>query len=146
MSIKLNFPGGSVVEADYRGHRVRTDQPVAAGGGDTAPAPFDLFLVSIATCAGFYAVRFCQERGIATEGLEVSLDTVKNPETKRIGTMAIDVKLPQEFPLKYRAAIVRSIDQCAVKRHIVEPPGFEIRVDDSAAASGDAATAGAAAE
>jgi ribosomal protein S12 methylthiotransferase accessory factor len=30
------------------------------------------------------------------------------------------------FPEKYRDAIVRAADQCAVKRHILEPPRFEV--------------------
>ena len=35
--------------------RIHTDQPAPAGG-DSAPSPFDLFLASIATCMGFYAI------------------------------------------------------------------------------------------
>src|ERR1035438_8052938 len=69
VNIKVSFDGKFV---GRNGHRVRTDQP-RPHGEDSAPAPFDLFLASIATCMGFYALRFCQERGIATEGLGLSL-------------------------------------------------------------------------
>ena len=62
------------------------DRPAAARGGTTPPpAPFELFLASIATCMGYYALRFCQERGIATEGLGLSLETVRDEEKKRLG-------------------------------------------------------------
>ena len=43
----------------------------------------------------------------------------------------IAVQLPAGFPEKYRAAIERAIDHCAVKKHIVEPPRFEISVSEA---------------
>jgi putative redox protein len=115
------------VEADVKGHRVRTDQP-RPHGEDSAPAPFDLFLASIATCMGFYALRFCQERGIATEGLGLSLETVRDEAKKRLATIKVALTLPPGFPEKYTGAIQRAVDQCAVKKHMVEPPAFELTV------------------
>ena len=58
----MSFPGGRAVDARIGEHLVRTDQPEKYGGGGAAPPPFDLFLASIGTCAGFYALRFCQKR------------------------------------------------------------------------------------
>ena len=127
MNIAVSFPGGVAVEADVKGHRVRTDQP-RPHGEDSAPAPFDLFLASIATCMGFYALRFCQERGIATEGLGLSLETVRDVEKKRLATINVALTLPPGFPEKYMGAIQRAVDQCAVKKHMVEPPAFELTV------------------
>lgn len=126
MPMEMRFPGGVAVEALHAGLTIRTDQPVKAGGGGTAPAPFDLFLASIGTCAGFYALRFCQERQIATDDLAVTMDWERSPETKLITRIRIDVKLPAAFPEKYRAAILRAVDQCAVKRHLFEPPKIEV--------------------
>jgi ribosomal protein S12 methylthiotransferase accessory factor len=124
---QVSFPGGVAVEASAKGHTVRTDQP-APLGGDSAPAPFDLFIASIATCMGFYALRFCQERGIATEGLGLSLETVRDVEKKRLSTIKTALTLPPGFPEKYRGAIERAVDQCAVKKHMIEPPAFELSV------------------
>ena len=126
MPMEVRFPGGVAVEAIHAGMTIRTDQPVAAGGAGSAPSPFDLFLVSIATCAGFYALRFCQERGLPTEGLGVTMDWERSPETKLISKIRISVKLPEGFPEKYRAAILRATDQCAVKKHLVSPPEIEV--------------------
>jgi putative redox protein len=127
MNLEVTFREGVAVDVSYRGHTIQTDQPTPAGD-DAAPSPFDLFLASIATCAGFYALRFCQERNISTQGLGVTLIPERQTESKRIGTMRIEVRLPEGFPEKYRAAILRAIDQCAVKKHIVEPPEFAIEV------------------
>ena len=79
----MSFPGGKKVDAHIKGFTVSTDQPERAGGEGTAASPFDLFLSSIATCAGIYALGFCQNKGLSTEGLKLTLDTEKNPETRR---------------------------------------------------------------
>lgn len=126
--MKVTFPGGLAVDAHYKGHTIHTDQPEKHGGGNTASAPFDLFLASIATCAGLYALRFCEQREIPAEELAVTLEPVRDPESKRIGTIRIEVHLPKDFPEKYHAAVVRAIDQCAVKRHIVDPPDFDVQI------------------
>jgi len=127
VNIAVSFPGGVAVEADVKGHKVRTDQPPPLGGG-TAVSPFDLFLASIATCMGFYALRFCQERGIATEGLGLSLETVSDEAKKRIATIRVALTLPPGFPERYGDAIRRAVDQCAVKKQMFEPPAFELTV------------------
>jgi ribosomal protein S12 methylthiotransferase accessory factor len=125
MAMTISFPGGVAVDATFKGHTIRTDQP-APLGGDAAPSPFDLFLASIGTCMGFYALRFCQERKIATDGLALDVEPVRDPDGKRVATMKITLRLPDEFPEKYSEAIQRAIDHCAVKRAMSEPPEFEL--------------------
>ena len=127
----VSFPGGVAVAATYEGHTVHTDQPVQSGGNDSAMSPFDLFFASIATCMGFYALRFCQGRGLSTEGLRLTLDPIREQEGKHVTLVRIAVQLPVGFPEKYRAAIERAIDHCAVKKHIVEPPRFELSLSDA---------------
>ncbi len=146
MEMRISFPGGAAaVNAEFGGHLVQTDQPQRAGGDGSAPAPFDLFLASIGTCAGFYALSFCQKRDIDTRDLSVRLETIRDPERKRVGRIVINVELPSEFPAKYRAAIVRAIDQCAVKRHIIEAPEFTVEVSMPTATAAAAAPAAPAA-
>jgi putative redox protein len=125
-SMEMTFPGGVAVDAHFEGMTIRTDQPVRHGGGGTAPAPFELFLASIGTCAGFYALRFCQERQIPTDGMSVSMAWERNPETKLISDIRIRITLPPGFPEKYRTAVVRAADQCAVKKHLLEAPAIEV--------------------
>jgi len=122
----ITFPGGVRVNALYNGFETATDQPEKNGGENTAPAPFDLFLVSLGTCAGFYALRFCQQRELSVDGMQMSLKTVRNPETKRLDRIEIILHLPHGFPEKYRSAIIRATDQCAVKKVLVDPPEIEL--------------------
>ena len=125
MDMQITFPGGVAVNAQYGGYTVATDQPPPLGAG-TAPSPFALFLASLGTCAGFFALRFCQEREIDAADLRLGLTFERDPQSKRIGRIQIHVEPPTGFPEKYRAALARAIDQCTVKRHIVEPPEFEV--------------------
>jgi ribosomal protein S12 methylthiotransferase accessory factor len=124
--IKVTFPGGYRVDAEYKGFVIKTDQPVYDGGDGSAPAPFDLFMASIATCAGYYVLAFCKEREIPTDHAGVVMRMEKNPETKMIGKIVVEINLPAEFPEKYKKAIIRAVDLCSVKAHMIRPPAFEI--------------------
>lgn len=127
MSITVSFPGGVRVDATYRGNVVQTDQPEPLGQ-NSAMSPFDLFLASIATCMGFYALRFCQERALSTEGLALTLNPVRDPATKRLTTIQVHMKAPAGFPEKYDKALHRAVDQCAVKKALFDPPAIEIEI------------------
>lgn len=126
MQIDVAFPGGKAVDARVGRHLIHTDQPERFGGGDTGPAPFELFLASIATCMGIYALEFCQKRDISTDGLALTMHTERDKETKLVHSVRVGLKLPANFPDKYVKAIERAMDQCAVKRHMLEPPSFQI--------------------
>ena len=69
--MEITFDGGKVITAHTRGHSIVTDQPLDNGGGDTAAAPFDLYLASIGTCAGVYVKSFCDNRQIPTDGIRI---------------------------------------------------------------------------
>src|SRR5262249_7144772 len=125
-AVEVRFPGGLEVEAVHGVFTIVTDQPVSQGGSGAAPSPFDLFLASIGTCAGLYALKFCQQRNLDTEGLALSLTPVKDADGKRVAGIRIVITLPPGFPEKYREAILRAVDQCKVKRHILEAPAFEV--------------------
>jgi hypothetical protein len=38
----------------------------------------------------------------------------------------LDIQLPPDFPEKYKTAVIRAADQCAVKKHLENPPTFEV--------------------
>ncbi|MCK8059329.1 MULTISPECIES: OsmC family protein [unclassified Fusibacter] len=124
----VSFPGNKKVNCSVRDFVVATDQPERAGGDDTAPTPFELFLASIATCAGIYAAGFCEKRGLSTEGMSLELDTEKDEETGLIGNVKLVLHTAADFPEKYHKAIINSMDLCAVKKHMQNPPTFEIEV------------------
>jgi putative redox protein len=124
--MEITFDGGKVVTAHTQGHAIRTDQPLDNGGGNTAPAPYDLFLASIGTCAGIYVKSFCDNRNIPTEGVKILQSYVWNKETGLPLNIKLDIKLPAGFPEKYKASLIHVADLCKVKKTIASPPVFEI--------------------
>jgi len=127
MDIVVTFPGGKRTEAVSGGHTVITDQPVSNGGEDSAPSPFNLFLVSIASCAAIYVIFFCQKRDIPLDDIRVVQSTERDPDTRAVTRVSIDVELPADFPEKYRSALLKAIDLCTVKKTIQNPPEFDLR-------------------
>ncbi|MFI5345510.1 MAG: OsmC family protein [Elusimicrobiota bacterium] len=129
--MRIRFPGNRKVSAEFDGLTVMTDQPNEAGGDGSAPAPFDLFLASLGTCAGIFVLSFCQKRGISTDGLEI-VQTMEWDEAKHlVAKVALRIVLPKDFPDKYRDSLVKTAELCTVKRHLHEPPRFEITTNSA---------------
>jgi len=118
MAIDVYFDGGKRVNAVIHGFTVSTDQPVRSGGDESALSPFNLFLASLATCAGFYVKAFCDQRNIATDGITLSMEYEVSPATHLIAKILIEIKVPSGFPEKYDAAVINAAAVCAVKRHL----------------------------
>lgn len=125
-NFEVFFPGGKRVAAKYRGFVVETDQPEVAGGDNSAPSPFDLFLASLATCAGYFVLSFCQQRNISTEGVRLTQRMHFDRETHLISKVEIEIQLPADFPEQYRSAVIRAAELCTVKRHLQVPPAIEV--------------------
>ncbi|HOW84673.1 MAG TPA: OsmC family protein [Candidatus Aminicenantes bacterium] len=126
--LKVAFGDNYRIDVAFKGFTIRTGQPVGDGGDGSAPSPFDLFLSSLAACAGYYALAFCQERQLQTEGLGLTMTAERGEVSKMIDRIVFTVDLPRGFPEKYRFALTKAIDHCTVKSHILRPPQFEIVV------------------
>jgi len=124
--MEIVFPGGKKVDAFYKGFKIETDQPAHSGGKGLAPAPFDLFLTSIGTCAGIYVLSFCLERDIPADNIKLILRTERNHETRMITKIEIEIQLSPEFPDKYKKAVVKAAELCTVTRHLYNPPVFDV--------------------
>ncbi len=121
MDMTIGFPGGDRVDASFNGLTVATSQD------GTAPAPFELFLASIGTCAGIYVSRFCRQRGLPAEGIRLRQHVTWSPSEHRVTRIELSIELPADFPEAYRDAVVRSAQLCAVKKHLERPPEIEVR-------------------
>ncbi|NPV56420.1 MAG: osmotically inducible protein OsmC [Anaerolineae bacterium] len=126
MDMIIEFPGGARVDATLGPYTVRTDQPPAGGGEGSAPTPFSLFLASIGTCAGIYVLGFCQQRGLPTDGIRIIQRSHRDMTTGLIGEIDLEIQVPPTFPENYYEALVRSANLCAVKKHLENPPKFNV--------------------
>jgi len=122
MEMIIDFPGGARVDAHFGNTTVNTDQPPEA----SAPTPFAIFLASIGTCAGIYVLGFCQQRGLPTDGIRIIQRMHSDPFSGMIGKIDLEIQVPPTFPEKYEPALIRAADLCAVKKHMEQPPQFEV--------------------
>ncbi len=129
MDILIDFPGGARVDAHYGPFTIATDQPPES----SAPPPFALFLASLGTCAGIYVLAFCRRRGLDTDGIQILQRVSAGPDgmVKHVG---LEIQLPTGFPEKYRDALIRSAEQCAVVKHLEQPPVIEVTTSSPAMA------------
>jgi len=125
MAMEISFPGGKKVDAHFKGFTIKTDQSEKDGGEGSAPTPSFLFLASLGTCAGIFALNFCQKRKIDTQKLKLVLDFKTNEKSHMVEKIRLTLTLPPSFPEKYIPAIVKAVDLCYVKKHLHEPPEFE---------------------
>ena len=94
--------------------------------GRFGPSPFELFLSSLGTCAGIYVLGFCKQRNLPTAGIRIVEQINHSPLTGMVETIGLEIQVPAGFPEKYCAALIRSAEQCAVKKHLEKPPRFDI--------------------
>ncbi len=120
MEMEIVFPGGARVDA------VAGDMVIPTNQDGSAPAPFGLFLASIGTCAGIYVLSFCQQRGLPTDDIKIMQRMDVNPMTRMIDRIELDIQVPPDFPEKYKDAVIRAADLCAVKKHMEQPPEFDV--------------------
>ncbi len=121
MEMIIDFPGGSRVDAHFDNFTVATDQPPVA----SAPAPFDVFLAAIGTCAGIYVLGFCKQRGLPTDGIRI-VERIHDGPGHMVEKIDLEIQIPDSFPEKYRDSLIRAAELCKVKKHLENPPKFEI--------------------
>jgi len=122
MDFKVKLEGGRRVSTQIGDHQIMTDQPVKHGGDNSAPAPYDLFVASIGTCAGFYVQSYCQSKGIDSTGIDITLTLKHDLETKKISGFVTTIHVPEGLPKKLHSALKKVAEQCAVTKTIMNNP------------------------
>ncbi|WP_432137008.1 MULTISPECIES: OsmC family protein [unclassified Streptomyces] len=121
---------GDAYTVDIRGHRFQVDQPVDAGGTDTAPTPTELFAASLATCVAFYAGRYLDRHGLPRAGLRVRTEfTMAADRPARVTALRIVVVPPPELPERRREALLAVASHCTVHNTLRQPPAVEIALE-----------------
>jgi ribosomal protein S12 methylthiotransferase accessory factor len=96
------------------------------GGENSAPSPFDLFLASLGTCAGYYVLAFCQRKSLPTDEITLTLSAVRDEAAHKITRIEIHIALPSDFPMDYVDACIRAAEQCAVKSYLKDALRVEV--------------------
>lgn len=116
-------------EAAVRGHKIISDQPKESGGNDSGPTPPELFIASLGTCIGVYAVWYCQKHKIPYEGMKINLSWTKSKTPPaRIDYIESHLSLPQGCPEEHKEGLLAQVEKCLVHNSIKQTPEIKIIV------------------
>lgn len=72
-SVHLKNIAGYVQHIQARSHTLMADEPVASGGTDTGPAPYELLLAGLAACTSLTLRMYADRKGWPLQGISVDL-------------------------------------------------------------------------
>ena len=101
--------------------------PYMNGGEITMnESPFVVFLATAGMCSAVFVRAFAQQRGINHRDIVITQVMDYDQTTNHVNSIVIDLKMPEGFPEKYVSAIKKVVNQCPVKKHLLDAPSFEV--------------------
>lgn len=108
-------------------HTVICDQPKENSGADEGMSPPDFLLVSLGTCAGYYAAQYLRARSLPTAGLQIFVSAVKELGPARLASFRIEVRT-QDLDPRHEEPLLRSVKSCLIHNTLAHAPAIEIAV------------------
>ena len=128
MEVFANYLGASQFEATAQGHKVFCDQPLENGGFDEGMTPPEFLLVSLATCAAYYAAQYLNGRKLPSEGLSVRVSAEKARQPARLASFQIEVIVPG-LDDRHQEDILRAAKACLIHNTLLGAPSIEVSVN-----------------
>lgn len=129
--LSVRYLGGVKFEANCRGHKVISDQPLDVDGEDEGMTPPELLLASLGTCAAFYAAYYLRIHRLPTEGLEVKVNASKERGPARLDDFSIHVSAPG-VDESHHDALLRSVEKCLIHATLSNRPTIRTYVETAA--------------
>jgi uncharacterized OsmC-like protein len=101
------------------------DQPPTNGGFDEGMTPPEFLLVSLGTCAGFYAAQYLKTRSLPADGLRIKVTAHKEKQPARLAHFQIEVTAPDLDP-QHQAGILRAVKSCLIHNTLLNAPAIDI--------------------
>lgn len=108
-----------------RGHTLSADEPVAVGGTDTGPDPYELLLASLGACTSMTVRMYARQKGWPVAGVSVRLRHQKvhaedcancEAPTAYVDLIEKEVEITGDLSAEQRARLLEIADRCPVHR------------------------------
>ena len=128
---------GFAQDVSVGGHRFAADEPVAAGGTDTGPDPYDLLLAALGTCTSMTVAMYARRKQWPLDAVTVRLrhskihgEDCENCETRGalLDHIERDVELAGSIDEAQRARLLEIADKCPVHRTLTSEIDIRTRL------------------
>ncbi len=128
MEVSAQYLQDSKFEVAARGHRVICDQPLDNGGSDAGMSPPEFLLVSLASCAAYYAAQYLKARKLPAQDLKVRVSAAKDARPARLASFRIEVTVPA-LDDRHQAGILRAVKSCLIHNTLLGGPSIEVSIN-----------------
>ena len=127
-TVKVRGRGGLPQEIEIGRHRLHADEPVAAGGEDSGPTPYQLLLAALGSCISMTLSLYAKRKGWPLQGVEVLLrhdkihaEDCADCETRegKIDRIVKDVRFEGPLDDEQRARLRELAERCPVNRTLL---------------------------
>ena len=87
--------------------------------------PPEFLLVSLGTCAGFYAAQYLKVRSLPANGLRLKVTAEKADQPARLGRFHIEVTAAK-LSLQHQEGILRAVKSCLIHNTLLNSPAIDI--------------------
>lgn len=132
--IVAELTAGTMVAISNGRHRWSADEPVAAGGDDTGPSPYELLLGALAACTCATLALYARHKRIPLKAVTVILEHDKvhaddchecdNPAGGYIDRVTTDVRIAGEFDDAQRQRLAEVAQRCPVHKTLAQGVHF----------------------
>jgi putative redox protein len=126
---------GTVATLSNGRHTWTTDEPLAAGGTDTGPDPYELLLSSLAACICLTIAMYCKHKELSLQSVRASLDFARihaddckdceMPDRGFIEQITSNVHISGDFDDAQKKRLAQIAQRCPVHKTLAHGIAFE---------------------
>lgn len=117
---------GYQTEIVANGHRIIADEPIAVGGSDTGPTPYDLLVSALGACTGMTLRMYADRKGLPVNSITVRLKHQKihaedcidcmEDKGKKIDFIEREIDVEGNLDEQARGRLIEIANRCPVHR------------------------------